>query len=225
MINRNECPPPFPATPFSFSILVSSPIRRDLRFSPVSAMIFPLASTELQYASMIVVGLDVLMAFLLKRSLVHPPNLSRPNPDLYPVTLTFPQLTQLIHSAINGQQMQPLQPVQPVPGQGFGPVGLDEPLFPDNLSVALIVSAPFAPFDGSPDTSFNVPLFEIPGAPGNLIIALGLMIAQFLIERTGIGTPNGTNNSNTNNSASSSKINQVRFLNGGINYANANPSL
>ena len=225
MINYNECTPPLPATPFSFSILVSSPIRRDVRFSPVSAMIFPLASTELQYASMIVVGLDVLMAFLFKRSLAHPPNLSRPSPDLYPVTLTFPQLTQLMQSAINGQQMQPVEPVQTVPGQGFGPVGGDEPLFPDNLSVALIVSAPFAPFDGSPDTSFNVPLFEIPGAPGNLLIALGLMIAQFLIERTGIGTSNGTNNGNTNTSALFWKINQERFWNGGIKYANANPSL
>ncbi len=224
MINNNASTPPLPATPFSFSILVSSPIRRDLRFSPVSAMIFPLASTELHYASMIVAGLDVLMAFLFKRSLAHPPDLSRPNPDHYPVTLTFPQLTQLIHSAINGQQIQPVQPVQQTPGQGFGPVGSDEPLFPDNFSVSLIVSAPIAPFDGSPDTSFNVPLFEIPGAPGNLILALGLLIAQFLIERTGIGTPNGSNNG-TNNSASSWKINQDPFRNGGINYASANPTL
>jgi hypothetical protein len=74
-------------------------------------------------------------------------------------------------------------------GQGLGPVGTDQPLFPDNLSVSLTVAAPFAPFDGSPDTSFNVPLFEIPGLPGNLIIALCLLIAQFMIERAGIGTP------------------------------------
>lgn len=202
MINRYDCTPPLPATPFSFSILVDSPIRRNIKFSPVSAMIFPLASTEIHYASMIIVGLDVLMAFLFKRSLAHPPNPSRPSPDLYPVTLTLPQLTQLMNAAIKGQvpmpspvqPAQPAQPIQPTPGQGFGPVGADEPLFPDNLSVSLVVSAPFAPFDGSPDTSFNVPLFEVPGAPGNLIIALGLIIAQFFIERTGIGTPDGTEN-------------------------------
>ncbi|EGW41363.1 hypothetical protein [Desulfosporosinus sp. OT] len=197
MINQYNCIPPMPATPFSFSILVDSPIRRNLKFSPVSAMIFPLASTQIHYASMIIVGLDVLMAFLFKRSLAHPPNPSRPSPDLYPVTLTLPQLTKLMQAAINGQVPMP-SPVQTAPGQGIGPVGGDEPLFPDNLSVSLIISAPFAPFDGSPDTSFNVPLFEIPGAPGNLIIALGLIIAQFFIERTGIGTPDGTGNGSGN---------------------------
>ena len=188
MINRNDCAPPLPATPFSFSILVSSPVRRNLPFCPVSALILPLASTKIHFASMIIAGLDVLMAFLFKRSLAHPPNLSRTTPDPYPVTLTLSQLTQLMNSAINGQGPMP-RPVQPAPGQGSGPVGSDEPLFPDNLSVSLFVSAPFAPFDGSPDTSFTVPLFEIPGAPGNLIIALGSMIAQFFVERTGIGTP------------------------------------
>jgi hypothetical protein len=209
VINRHDCAPPLPATPFSFSIIVSSPIRRNLPFCPVSALIFPLASTELQFASIIVAGLDVLMAFLFKRALAHPPNLSRTPPEVYPVTLTLPQLTQLMHSAINGQIPMP-PPVQPVPGQGFGPVGSDEPLFPDNLSVSLFVSAPFAPFDGSPDTSFNVPLFEIPGAPGNLIIALGLIIAQFLIERAGVGTPNGSARGNGN---------------GGITYAHAHSPL
>lgn len=197
MINRYNCTPPLPATPFSFSILVDSPIRRNLPFCPVSAMIFPLASTKICFATMIIVGLDVLMTFLFKRALAHPPNLSRPTPDLYPVTLTLPQLTQLMHTAINGQ-VPILSPVQAVPGQGYGPVGPDQPLFPDNLSVSLIVSAPFAPFDGSPDTSFNVPLFEIPGAPGNLIIALGLIIAQFFIERSGIGPPNGSTNTSGN---------------------------
>ncbi|WP_407306714.1 hypothetical protein [Desulfosporosinus sp. SB140] len=196
MIYRTECAPPLPATPFSFSFLVSSPIRRDLLFCPVSAMIFPIASTEIEFASMIVAGIDILMAFLFKRALAHPPNLRRPAPDLYPVTLTLPQLTQLMQAAFNGQA--PIsQALQPVPGQGVGPVGSDEPLFPDNLSVSLIISAPFAPFDGSPDTSFNVPLFEVPGAPGNLIIALGLMIAQFFVERSGIGPPNG-NGGNAN---------------------------
>lgn len=199
MINQYKSIHLLPATPFSFSILVSSPIRRDVLYSPVSAMIFPLASMDLHYASMIIVGLDILMSFLFRWSLAHPPNPSRPAPDLYPVTLTFSQLTQFVHAAINGDFPIPLpeqtaQTVQSAPGQGFGPVGADEPLFPDNFSVSLVISAPFAPFDGSPDTSFNVPLFEIPGAPGNLIIALGLMISQFMIERTGIGTPNGSDN-------------------------------
>ena len=192
MIKQNVCEPPLPATPFSFSILVDSPIRRNLPFCPVSAMLFPLAKAELNYASLIVAGLDILMAFLFKRSLAHPPNLSRKPPEIYPVTLTMPQLSRLMHAAIYGQI--PISSGQAVPGQGFGPVGRDEPLFPDNLSVSLVVSAPFAPFDGSPDTSFNVPLFEIPGAPGNLIIAAGLIIAQFLVERSGIGTPNGDDN-------------------------------
>lgn len=190
MIQRTECAPALPATSFSFSILVDSPIRRNLPFCPVSAMIFPIATTEIEFASMIVAGIDVLMTFLFKRALAHPPDLCRPTPDHYPLTLTMPQLTQLIQSTMNGQvPMQPL--AQPAPGQGFGPVGTDEPLFPDNLSVSLIISAPFAPFDGSPDTSFNVPLFEIPGVPGNIIIALGTIIAQFFVERSGIGIPNG----------------------------------
>jgi hypothetical protein len=107
----------------------------------------------------------------------------------------MPQLTQLMQATLAGQVPMP-SPIPSVPGQGFGPVGGDGPLFPDNLSVSLFISAPFAPFDGSPDTSFSVPLFEVPGAPGNLIIALGSMIAQFLIERTGVGTPSGTDNSN-----------------------------
>lgn len=192
MITKIECPPPLPATPFSFAILVTSPIRQNVLFCPVSSMIFPLAKTSIQFASMIIAGLDILMAFLFKRSLAHPPSPAYQAPDQYPLTLTMPQLSQLIGATLNGQIPLPsLQ--QSVPGQGFGPVGLDEPLFPDNLSVSLIISAPFAPFDGSPDTSFNVPLFEIPGVPGNLIIAVSLLIAQFLLERSGVGIPNGNN--------------------------------
>ncbi|KGP75988.1 hypothetical protein JT05_07565 [Desulfosporosinus sp. Tol-M] len=196
MINQYYCSPQLPATPFSFSILVTSPIRRDLQFSPVSAMILPLASIKLHFASMIIVGLDMLMSFLFKRDLVHPPNLSRTISIHYPETLTLGQLNQLVHATIKGQVPMPstVPSVSPVPGQGSGPVGGDEPLFPDNLSVSLFVSTSFASFDGSPDTSFTVPLFEVPGAPGNLLIALGLIIAQFLIERAGIGTPNGTGN-------------------------------
>lgn len=197
MINRYDCACPLPAAPFSFSILVSSPSRRNLRFSPVSAMIFPLASTKVHFAAMIIAGLDVLMTFLFKRALAHPPNLSRPPSEPYALTLSLQQLNQLVQATINGQIPIP-PPVQPVPGQGFGPVGPDQPLFPDNLSISLIVTAAFAPFDGSPDTSFSVPLFEIPGVPGNLVIAVGLLIAQFLIEQTGIGPPNGPKNRTTN---------------------------
>ncbi|SPF31760.1 conserved hypothetical protein [Candidatus Desulfosporosinus infrequens] len=203
MIIRHNCAPLLPAVPFSFSILVTSPIRRNLPFCPVSANIYPLASTEIRFASMIVAGLDILMAFLFKRALAHPPDLSRTTSDLYPVTLSMAQLTQLMHAAINGQIPMP-SPFQAVPGQGFGPVGPDEPLFPDNLSVSLFLSAPFAPFDGSPDTSFNVPLFEIPGAPGNLIIALCSIIAQFMIERAGVGTPDGNENGSGSGSGSGS---------------------
>lgn len=199
---------PLPATPFSFSILVDSPIRCNLPFSPVSALILPLAKTDLFSSNLIVIGLDILMVFLFKRSLAHPPLPRPPAPGLpeQPLSLTLPQLAELIQAASRGQiplslqtrpggvpptgyGQDPRQESGQVPGQGLGPVGPDEPLFPDNLSVSLFVSAPFAPFDGTPDTSFNVPLFEIPGAPGNLIIALGLLIAQFFIERAGVGTP------------------------------------
>lgn len=200
MINPAICQP-WPATPFSFSILVDSPIRCNLPFSPVSAMILPLAKTDLYFSSLIIIGLDILMAFLFKRSLVQPPPPPAPMTE-QPLMLTLPQLTQLIYASSSGQS--PIIPASyyspgySTPGQGHGPVGYDEPLFPDNLSVSLIVSAPFAMFDGSPDTSFNVPLFEIPGAPGNLIIALGLLIAQFFIERSGAGTPGCQTNGNGN---------------------------
>lgn len=182
--------PPLPTTPFSFSVLVDSPIRCNLPFSPVSAMLFPLAKTDLYFGGLIIAGLNILMTFLFKRSLAHPPLPARPVPELYPLTLTLPELTQLMQAAAAGQIPFPPSPANAASaGQGRGPVGGDEPLFPDNLSVSLVVTAPFAPFDGSPDTSFNVPLFEIPGAPGNLIIALSLLFAQFLVERAGAGTP------------------------------------
>lgn len=188
MINQYNCALQLPATPFSFSILVSTPVRRNLPFCPVSALIFPLAKTELHFAALIVAGLDILMTFLFKRSLAHPPNLSRPPSDLYPVTLTMPQLTQLMQASLAGRVPMPPS-FAAAPGQGSGPVGPDQPLFPDNLSFSLLIAAPFAPIDGSPDTSFTVPLFEVPGVPGNLMIALGSMIAQFLVERAGVGTP------------------------------------
>jgi len=185
-----------PATSFSFSILVDSPIRCNLPFSPVAAMLFPLAKTNLYFAALIIAGLNILTTFLFKCSVASPPQPARPVPDHYPITLTMEQLLRLMQAAAAGQL--PLPPPAGranglrAPGQGMGPVGLDEPLFPDNLSVSLVVSAPFAPFDGSPDTSFNVPLFELPGIPGNLIIALGMFIAQFFTERSGVGTPGCT---------------------------------
>lgn len=186
MATISPCTPPIPVAPFSFSLLVTSPIRCNLPFSPVSAMIFPFASVELPFASLIVAGLNILMNFLTKRSLVQAPNFHRLQPDLYPITLTLPQLMNLLQSASNGTLILPNDSPS---GQGLGPVGEDEPLFPDNLSFSLSVSAPFASFDGSPDTNFNVPLFEIPGVPGNLILALAMLLSQFLIERTGIGAP------------------------------------
>lgn len=190
--NPCEFRPQLPTTPLSFSILVDSPIRCNLPFSPVSALILPLAKKNLFFSGLLVAGLDILTTFLFKCSLAHPPCPNRVHPDLYPVTLSMPQLTQLMQAVANGQipLPSPMGRSDGFPlGQGLGPVGIDQPLFPDNLSVSLFVSAPFAPFDGSPDTSFNVPLFEIPGVPGNLIIALGLLVAQFFVERAGVGTP------------------------------------
>lgn len=186
MVTSPYCFSSVPVTPFAFSILIDSPIRCNLPFSPVSAMILPLAKVELPFAGLIVAGLDFLMTFLEKRSLVQPPNPNKPAPEMYPMTLNFSQLSELMQNAYKGQITLP----DGNPGgQGQGPVGGDEPLFPDNLSFSLILGAPFGSFDGSPDSSFNVPLFEIPGVPGNLIISLATIIAQFLVERSGAGTP------------------------------------
>lgn len=186
MATGSSCPPPLPVAPFSFSILVDSPIRCNLPFSPVSAMILPLGKVDLPFASLIIAGLNILTNLLMKRSLIQAPTPHRVQPDLYPVTLTLPQLMLLLQGASNGTLTLPNGSPS---GQGQGPVGGDEPLFPDNLSFSLSVNAPFADFDGSPDTSFNVPLFEVPGVPGNLILAFAMILAQYLIERTGIGTP------------------------------------
>jgi len=82
------------------------------------------------------------------------------------------------------------------PGNTFGPFGGDEPLFPDNLSVILVLAAPFADFDGSPDTNFNVPLFEVPGSPGSLVIALLILIARFVVEQGGLALNNNPGNPN-----------------------------
>lgn len=186
MLEPCEYRPLLPPTSFSFSVLVTSPIRCNLPFSPVSALIFPLAKADIYLSALIIAALDIFTTFLMKWSLAHPP-CPQPAPTQAPITLTTEQLTQLIQAAANGSL--PLPPPPNPLGQGLGSVGEDEPLFPDNLSFSLIVAAPFAPFDGSPDTSFNVPLFEIPGAPGNLIIAFAIFVAQFLVERTGLQTP------------------------------------
>ena len=190
MANPYGILPLMPTAPFTFSILVDSPIRCNLPLCPVSAILLPIGTTDLYGGALIVAGLDILMAFLFKRCLVQPPASGKPVPDHFPLTLTLSQLSQLMRAAAAGQLPLTGPELNGNPaGQGFGPTGTDEPLFPDNLSVSLFLSAPFAPCGGSPDTSFNVPLFEIPGAPGNLIIALGMLFAQFLVERSGIGTP------------------------------------
>lgn len=186
MVTSPNCFSSVPVTPFAFSILIDSPIRCNLPFSPVSAMILPLAKVELPFAGLIVAGLDILMTFLAKRSLVQLPSPNKPAPEMYPITLNFAQLSELMQSAYRGQITLPNGNSG---GQGLGPVGEDEPLFPDNLSFSLIVGAPFGSYDGSPDSSFNVPLFEVPGVPGNLIISTVTIIAQFLVERSGVGTP------------------------------------
>jgi hypothetical protein len=195
MVTNPNCFPAVPVTPFAFSILVSSPIHHNIPFSPVSAMIFPLAKVQLPFAGLIVAGLDILMTFLEKRLIVQAPDPKRPPPEMFPVTLNLAQLSELIQNAARGQIIFPNNKNNSA--QSFGPVGGDEPLFPDNLSFSLIVGAPFGRFDGSPDSSFNVPLFEVPGAPGNLILAAAMLISQFLIERSGNGGPGYQSNAAT----------------------------
>ncbi|MEL1133862.1 hypothetical protein AAC978_01650 [Desulfitobacterium sp. THU1] len=179
-----------PVTPLSFSLLISSPIRRNIPFAPVTAAILPLAKVKLPYASLVVATLDIFTAFLAKRfthELASPQNFPREN---YPVTLTLAQLADLIQNYSQGQStsVNP-SPCRPVPQ---GALNGDEPLFPDHLSVSLLVSGPFDGFDGSPDSSFNVPLFSIPGVPGNLIIAVITLIAQFLLEQANVNGSAGT---------------------------------
>ncbi len=193
-------PPPLllPKAPFTFSILVTSPIRYNLPLSPVGAVILPIATTDARFGSILIGGINFLISFLMKYSLIHPPTRC-PNSDSEngKITLTLDQLAQLLKATREGRLPLP-SPVAAGSGddpaaarnQGQGPVGGDQPLFPDNLSVSLSISSAFAPFDGSPDTSFNVPLFEIPGVPGNLILILTLLIAQFMVDQTGIRVPN-----------------------------------
>lgn len=200
-------PPLLPQAPFTFSILMTSPVRSNLPFSPVSAVIFPLSNIDARIGGILIGVLNLFTSFLIKLSVVHPPAKDRPCPPNGSVTLTMTQMSQLMKAVVLGQL--PLPPLSedsgnsdndssdnppPAPsselGSQEGPVGGDQPLFPDNLSVSLSISSAFAPFDGSPDTSFNTPLFEIPGVPGNLLIIFILLVAQFMVEQTGIRIPN-----------------------------------
>ncbi|HHY27313.1 MAG TPA: hypothetical protein GX523_11350 [Desulfitobacterium dehalogenans] len=185
----NESIRPLPVTPLSFSLLVTSPIQRNLSFLPITASLFPLGRVRLPYAGLVVAGLDVLMNFLVKRSLVNPPSPHRASEESHTVTLTLAQLADLVQKTSRGQAIRPGDASQVSPPAAAS--GVDEPLFPDNLSFSLSISGPFGNFEGTPDSVFNVPLFEIPGVPGNLIIALITIIAQFLTEQANINNNRG----------------------------------
>lgn len=169
--------------PLSLSILVDSPLRTDLALSPVAAFFIPLVESNLFLGSLIIGALDLFIAFLMKLQLVCPPTIKPPSRNSTQVTLSMAQLTRLIAAYSRGMPLDPYLK----PGENTGPFGGDEPLFPDNLSVSLMLSAPFADFDGSPDTSLNVPLFEVPGLQGGLIIALLIVLGRFIIEEGGVG--------------------------------------
>jgi hypothetical protein len=178
-----DCPVDHLRVPLSLSILIDSPIRKDLPLSPVGAFLIPLLSGNVFLGSLVVTGINLFIQFLFKCQLVSPPCYPPPASDLARVTLTLPQLTELMRAYSRGQA---IEPYLKRPGDDTGPFGGDEPLFPDNLSVSLILAAPFADFDGSPDTNFNVPLFEVPGIQGGLIIALLILIARFIVELGGL---------------------------------------
>ncbi|AFM02069.1 hypothetical protein Desde_3800 [Desulfitobacterium dehalogenans ATCC 51507] len=184
----NESIRPLPVTPLSFSLLVTSPIQRNLPFLPITAALFPLGRVRLPYAGLVVAGLDILMNFLVKRSLVNPPSPHKAPEESHTITLTLAQLADLVQKTSQGQVIRPgdASQVSPPAASGVG-----EPLFPDNLSFSLSISGPFGNFEGTPDSVFNVPLFEIPGVPGNLIIALITIIAQFLTEQANINNNRG----------------------------------
>ncbi|BAE85043.1 MULTISPECIES: hypothetical protein [Desulfitobacterium] len=187
----NESICPLPVAPLSLSLLVTSPIQRNIPFVPVTAVLFPLARVELPYAGLVVAGLDILMNFLVKRSLVAaPPSPPRTPSESYTVTLTLDQLADLIQRTSQGQAIRPGGAFQTAPSAAsWG----DEPLFPDHLSFSLSISGPFGTFDGTPDSVFNVPLFQLPGVPGNLIVSVITIIAQFLTEQANINNNGGGN--------------------------------
>ncbi|AGA70534.1 hypothetical protein Desdi_3133 [Desulfitobacterium dichloroeliminans LMG P-21439] len=190
MATSTESIPTPPITPLSFSLLISSPIRRNIPFAPVTAAILPLAKVKLPYANLVVAALDIFTAFLTKRFPHEATSPQRLPPENYPVTLTLAQLAELIQNYSQGQGTR----LNPTPCRPDLRVASneDEPLFPDHLSVSLFVSGPLDGFDGTPDSSFNVPLFSIPGVPGNLIIAVITLIAQFLLEQANVNGSTGT---------------------------------
>ena len=127
----------------------------------------------------------------MKRSLVQPPY-QRPIPSQgYPVTLTMAQLAQIMQDAANGKFVLPNVNGGGIQTRANEPLEAEDAFYPDVLSFSLSVSAPSALNDSSPIISYRVPLFDIPGAPGNLVIALSMIISQFYIEHAGIG--NGGN--------------------------------
>lgn len=173
--------------PLSLSILITAPLRKDLPLSPVAAFFVPLVESNVLFGSLVIAVLNFVISFMMKLQLVCPPAI-RPAPkESAQITLTMAQLTQLLWAYSRGQ---PVDRFLQQPGDSFGPFGGDQPLFPDNLSAALMLSAPFADFDGSPDTSINVPLFEVPGMQGSLLVALLILMGRFIIEEGGLACPN-----------------------------------
>ena len=176
-----------PVTPLSFSLLITSPIRHDLPFAPVSAIIFPLGRVNLPFAGLVVAGLDIFISFLIKRSLVAPPSSYKAPNQPNTVVLTLSQLAELIQRYSQGEDLTNIL----YSTQAGSLPTEDEPLFPDNLSFALSISGPLGGFDETPDSTFNVPLFELPGVPGNLIVVTISLIAQFLLEQANGNLFNG----------------------------------
>lgn len=171
--------------PLSISFLITSPIRTDLPLSPVGAFIVPLVESNIFLGSLVIAALNLFVSFLMKCHLVCPPCGPTPGTEqLTHITMTMPQLMSLLSAYSCGKPVD--QYLKREPGSDFGPTGTDEPLFPDNLSIGLMIAAPFADFDGSPDTSLNVPLFEIPGVAGGLFIALMILLARYIVEQGGL---------------------------------------
>ncbi len=169
----------FLVTPLTFSILITSPIRRNVSFSPVSAVLFPLARVKLPYAGFVVAALDIFISFLIKRSLVKPPQFPQAPLSNHSPTLTMEQLWELL------QTYQGHISPTPFPKEQLNSSPReDEPLFPENLTFALSLTGPLKDFGSFPDSSFNVPLFELPGTPGNLIISFVTLLAQLILELT-----------------------------------------
>src|SRR5690554_1636996 len=200
--------------PLTFSLLIASPIHRRVPFAPVSAALFPLGRVKLPYAGLLIAGLDFFISFLIKRSLVIPPHFSRYSLQSQSPTLTMEELWRMLYYQGQGSQNQDFRnntnSVSPASPQGFfpqsrtslfggqsgqspnSPAGEDEPLFPENLAFSLSISGSLYGISGTPDTSFNVPLFELPGTPGNLIISFITLLAQLFIELSPLPSNNSS---------------------------------